>query len=59
MIIKRTTAEKMLEYFDFNDKNSILGMKEIPPGYYQKLDSLYVTIKQLNEKGKPGSLTSK
>src|SRR3982074_1548264 len=45
LIIKRTTAEKMLEYFDYIDKNSIRGRNKIPSDYYENLDSIYWTIK--------------
>jgi hypothetical protein len=48
-------AEKMLEYLEYiHGENSILGTKSVPLAYYQKLDSLHLTIKKLNEKGKPG-----
>ncbi len=54
LIIKRKTAEKMLEYFDLiHDKNSIHAGRSVPPGYYERIDSLYFAIKKLNEKGKP------
>jgi len=55
LIVKRTTAEKMLEYFEYiHGENSILRKKSVPPpGYYEKFDSLYFVIKKLNEKGKP------
>lgn len=56
LIIKRATAEKMLEYLDYSHaKNSILGKKVVPPQYYENLDSLYLTIKRFNEKGKAKS----
>lgn len=45
----------MLEYLDYIDsENSILGKKEIPTSYYERLESLHATIKKLDEKGKHG-----
>jgi hypothetical protein len=55
LIIKRVTAEKVIEYLEFVDSNRIYGRKPVPPGYYERLDGLYWTIKKLNEKGKSGS----
>jgi hypothetical protein len=54
LIVKRTTAEKMLEYFTFLDINPIYGWSQVPPGYYEKLDALYDAIKKLNAKGRIG-----
>jgi hypothetical protein len=57
LIVKRLMAEKMLEYFEYIDgENSIQGKKEVPAAYYETLDSLYLAMKKLNEKGKPSSL---
>jgi hypothetical protein len=53
MVVKRETAGKILEYFQYIDENPISNKKEIPKGYYEKLDWLYWTIKKMNEKGKP------
>jgi hypothetical protein len=53
MIIKRETAGKMLEYFQYIDEHPIHNKKkEVPKEYYEKLDLLYWTIKKMNEKGK-------
>jgi|GEM_PF-1581379 hypothetical protein len=55
LIIKRVQAEEVLGYFDFIYGNPIIGMKEIPKEYYERLDGIYLSIKKLNEKGKPDS----
>jgi hypothetical protein len=52
LIIKRVTAEKIMEYLEFVDSNRIKGKRPVPSGYYERLDGLYWTIKKLNEKGK-------
>ncbi|MDA4114262.1 MAG: hypothetical protein OK474_09470 [Thaumarchaeota archaeon] len=52
LLIKREVAEKMLQYLAFVDATPIDGRMEIPPGYYERLDSLYITVKESNEKGK-------
>jgi len=56
MVIKRETAGKILEYFQYIDANPIRNRKEVPKEYYEKLDSLYSTIKKMNEKGKPSKI---
>ena len=50
LIIKRVQAEEVLGYFDFIYGNPIIGMKEIPKEYYERLDGIYLSIKKLNEK---------
>ncbi len=56
LVIKRELAERMLEYLSFVDANPIDGSrKQIPTGYYERLDSLYLAVKRLNEKGKSTS----
>ena len=52
LLIKREVAERMLQYLAFVDANSIDGRMAIPPGYYERLDSLYLAVKESNEKGK-------
>jgi hypothetical protein len=52
LLIKREAAERMLQYLDFIDENPIDGPMEIPSGYYAKVDSLYLALKETNEKGK-------
>lgn len=51
LVVKRRVAEAMLEYLSFVDANPVDGAMQIPPGYHAKLDSLYWTVKRLNEKG--------
>ena len=42
----------MLEYCNHkHDESSTLGKKTVSPFYYEEVDSLYVTIEKLNEKG--------
>lgn len=53
MLVKREVAQRMLEYLSFVDANPIDGSrKQIPPSYYDRLDSLYLAVKRLNERGK-------
>jgi len=52
MIVKREQAKKMLEYFEFIDMRPLWGLREVDPGYYDKLDSFYAVLKKLNRKGK-------
>ncbi len=52
LIIKRAQAERMWEYLKYIESNPILGLREIPPGYYERLDLVYVALKKLNEKGR-------
>ena len=42
----------MLEYLQYAADNPIIGRKEIPPGYYPRIDALYLMLKKMNEKGK-------
>jgi hypothetical protein len=42
----------MLEYFEFIDKNPILGYRQVEATYCEKLDALYATMKEFNKKGK-------
>lgn len=51
LMIKHEVAERMLEYLAFVDSCPIDGFMEIPSGYYERLDTLYSAVKQLNEKG--------
>jgi hypothetical protein len=53
LIVKHSQAETMLRYFTYIDENSILGIRIVNPEYYVKLDRLYRSMKELNEKGKP------
>ncbi|MGA2663363.1 MAG: hypothetical protein ABSF83_00260 [Nitrososphaerales archaeon] len=55
LLIKKEAAERMLEYLAFVDAYPINGLVEIPPGYYEKADSLYLALKQANQKGKDPS----
>jgi hypothetical protein len=52
LIVKRERAQRMLEYFEFVDAHPLWGLKQIEPGYYEMLDSLYFKLKRLNQKGK-------
>ena len=52
LLIKREAAESMLEYLAFVDAHPINGLMDIPAGYYEKVDSLYLALKKKNEKGK-------
>jgi len=42
----------MLEYLQYAADNPIIGRKEIPPGYYPRIDARYLMLKKMNEKGK-------
>jgi hypothetical protein len=57
LIVKRAQAEKVLEYFDFIKENPIQNRKEVSSEYYERLDTIYLAMKKLNEKGKPSSKT--
>jgi len=52
MIVKKTRAEKMIECFQFIDTQPLWGLKQVDSSYYEKLDSIYATLKKLNRKGK-------
>jgi hypothetical protein len=52
LVIKREVARRMLEFLEFAETNSIDGLEEAPPTYYQKVDSLYWKVKELNQKGR-------
>lgn len=52
IIVKRKQAEKMLEYFEFIDTHPLWGHKQVESSYYEILDSLYLQLKKLNQKGK-------
>lgn len=52
MIVKKSHAEGMLEYFQFIDTHPLWGLKQVNPSYYEKLDFIYNTLKKLNRKGK-------
>jgi hypothetical protein len=52
LIIKKDQAKTMLEYLQHAIDNPIVGRKEIPPGYYPRIDALYLMLKKMNEKGK-------
>jgi len=52
MIVKKTRAQKMIEYFRFIDTHPLWGLKQVDSCYYEKLDSIYATLKKLNRKGK-------
>lgn len=52
LLIKRQVAERMLQYLAFVDANPLDGPVAIGPGYYEKVDSLYLSVKESNEKGK-------
>jgi hypothetical protein len=51
MIVKKSHAEEMLEYFQFIDTHPLWGLKQVDPRYYEKLDFLCNTLKKLNRKG--------
>ncbi len=51
LVVKREVAERMLEYLAFIDAYPINRTKRVPAGYDEKLDSIYWTIKRLNERG--------
>jgi hypothetical protein len=47
----------MLQFLEFLDNNPIYGKGNgVPPEYYAKLDSLYLAMKKLNQKGKPAGV---
>jgi branched-subunit amino acid transport protein AzlD len=52
LIVKKGRAEKMLEYLQYVDANPILGLREIPQGYYTGLDAVFLALKKLNQKGR-------
>jgi hypothetical protein len=53
LVIEKRNVEIMLQCLSFVDANPIEGSRRvIPTGYYEILDSVYVAIKKLNEKGK-------
>jgi len=52
LVIKKEVARRMLEFLEFVEVNSIDGLETSPPGYYEKLDSLYWRVKELNQKGR-------
>lgn len=52
LVIKQEVARRMLDYLEFIESNPIDGLMEIPEGYHEKLDSLYLGVKRLNEKGR-------
>ena len=55
LLIKKEAAERMLEYLAYVDANPIIGVMEVPAGYYEKADSLYMALKRTNEKGRDPS----
>ena len=57
LIVKKDRAALMLQFLEFLDNNPIYGNGDnVPPGYYAKLDSLYLVMKKLNQKGKPAGV---
>ncbi len=52
LIIKQEVAKTMLRYLEFIESNPIDGSMKVPEGYHEKLDSLYLGVKRLNEKGR-------
>jgi len=52
LVIKKEIARRMLEFLKFVEANSTDGLEEADPGYYEKLDSLYWRVKELNQRGK-------
>lgn len=51
LIVKRRQAQTALDYLTFIDQNPIYGSNEPTSEYYQKLDSFYLMMRELNEKG--------
>ena len=52
VVVKKSHTERMLEYFQFIDTHPLWGLKQVDPSYYEKLDSIYGILKELNRKGK-------
>ncbi len=52
LVIKEEVAKKMLSYLEFIESNPIDGSMKVPPGYHETVDSLYLGVKKLNEKGR-------
>jgi hypothetical protein len=53
LIVKKDRVVLMSQFLEFLDNNPIYGKGDgVPPGYYARLDSLYLAMK-LNQKGKP------
>jgi hypothetical protein len=42
----------MLEFLEFVEANSVDGAEKAPPGYEEKVESLYWRVKELNQKGR-------
>jgi hypothetical protein len=51
LIIKKSHAQKTLEFFDYIDNNPIYG-REASRAYYRELDEFYMIMKALNQKGR-------
>jgi hypothetical protein len=52
LVIKKEVARRMLEFLEFVEVQSPDGLEEFPPGYNEKLESLYRRVKELNQKGR-------
>jgi hypothetical protein len=52
LIIKKNQAKTTLEYLQYVRDNPMVGRREIPAGYYPRIDALYFALKKMNEKGK-------
>lgn len=56
LVIKQERAVRMLEYLAFIDKYyRQRASRHFPPGYYERLDSLYSALKRLNAKDEQSS----
>jgi hypothetical protein len=52
LLIKREVAERMIRYLAFVDANPIDGPMATEQSHFEKMDSLYLDVKESNEKGK-------
>jgi hypothetical protein len=57
LVVNELSRKKMMEYLQFIDSNPIFGPSKVPVGYYEKLDGIYWTIKNLNRKGRTSTST--